>query len=647
MRLITAQVTNFRCVEDSNEFSLDNLTCLVGKNESGKTALLQALYRVNPHDMHDAALRVDEDYPRRYLLDYDARHADAEAVVVRTVWRLERDDIAAVEERLGPNALLSDQIAITRDYAGSQLWAVKVDRLAAFRHVLEHSELDELELEEVAALASVKRLVGFLEEQEEGLSERQQLLLDTLHAQFEDGSAVAAAIDILSHRAPTFLYFSSYHCMPGQVQLEALAQRREQRQQTPEDKVFLAFLALAGISLDTLLRINQFEPLLSRLESASSRISKELFQYWTQNPRLQVKFRLDVGQPGDPAPYDSGRILRTRIYNPDHEISVSFGDRSSGFVWFFSFLVLFSQFRRSNGERVVLLLDEPGLSLHAKGQRDLLRFIRQRLLPHQQVIYSTHSPFMVPADNLRCTRTVEDVIERDESGVRVHGTKVHGDALSSDADTLFPLQGALGYEIVRSLAIREHTLLVQSAAELVYFRALALELAYRDRQGLDPRWRICPLGSVERVPAFLALLDRNSRDVAVFSDFPGEMDVVSVCGARALKQNRIFAASMYTGQAESSVEDMLGKELFFLLVNKAFGLTKKKKLKVADCQRPAGIAGYARDALRSSDPDTLFDRLAPATILLERRPKLLKGLKGCGEALDRFEALFADLNALL
>ena len=48
MKLLSATIENFKCIEDSTEFSLDQVTCLVGKNEAGKTALLEALYKLNP-----------------------------------------------------------------------------------------------------------------------------------------------------------------------------------------------------------------------------------------------------------------------------------------------------------------------------------------------------------------------------------------------------------------------------------------------------------------------------------------------------------------------------------------------------------------------------------------------------------------------
>src|SRR5215470_19704263 len=67
MLLQKARVSNFKIVEDSNEFKVDQATCLIGKNESGKTAILEALYRLNPYDTTVAEFDIIEEYPRRYL----------------------------------------------------------------------------------------------------------------------------------------------------------------------------------------------------------------------------------------------------------------------------------------------------------------------------------------------------------------------------------------------------------------------------------------------------------------------------------------------------------------------------------------------------------------------------------------------------
>ncbi|MGW5063004.1 AAA family ATPase [Streptomyces sp. NPDC004096] len=65
MKLINAQITKYRSVEDSQLFDIEpDVTALVGKNESGKTTILQALYRLNPVE---ASAQLDEviDFPAR------------------------------------------------------------------------------------------------------------------------------------------------------------------------------------------------------------------------------------------------------------------------------------------------------------------------------------------------------------------------------------------------------------------------------------------------------------------------------------------------------------------------------------------------------------------------------------------------------
>ena len=89
MKLIEARVENFKCVEDSQPFGVDQVTCLVGKNEAGKSALLEALYKMNPvekekHEFHE------EEYPRRHLATYRQRQERASANVLTTVWELEQ-----------------------------------------------------------------------------------------------------------------------------------------------------------------------------------------------------------------------------------------------------------------------------------------------------------------------------------------------------------------------------------------------------------------------------------------------------------------------------------------------------------------------------------------------------------------------------
>src|SRR5690606_34444964 len=132
-------------------------------------------------------------------------------------------------------------------------------------------------------------------------------------------------------------------------------------------KLFAEFLEYAGVSIDEIAGVQTYETFNAKLQAASNNITDQILEYWTQNPDLNVAVRVEQARPGDPAPFNSGTIARARIENRLHRVDTPFSERSAGFVWFFSFLVKFAQVKDETSP-VVLLLDEPGLTLHGKAQ---------------------------------------------------------------------------------------------------------------------------------------------------------------------------------------------------------------------------------------------------------------------------------------
>ncbi|PYV14310.1 MAG: hypothetical protein DMG21_18680 [Acidobacteria bacterium] len=207
-------------------------------------------------------------------------------------------------------------------------------------------------------------------------------------------------------------------------------------------------------------------------------------------------------------------MARARVRNNLHKLTLPFSERSAGFIWFFSFLVKFAQVRKT-GNNLVLLLDEPGLTLHGKAQADLLRYIQEKLAPSHQVAFTTHSPFMVPPDDLPSVRIVEDKLIQTKPGqFRSEGTKVRDDTMVTDRDTLFPLQGALCYDITQTLFVGKHTLLVEGPGDILYLEAWSSALLRRGKRGLDRRWTLCPAGGIDRIQPFVALFGGQKLDIA-------------------------------------------------------------------------------------------------------------------------------------
>lgn len=653
MKLEKVHVTNFRSVDDSEEFSVEPVTCLVGKNEAGKSAILLALAALNPHLSTPATFDKERDYPRRLLTQYEDRHSGKAAVAITTTWRLTSPEAARIAATVGEGVVTTDLITISRAYGKEVDVSVDLDFGKALEHLYTKFQLDDSERSVLSSADTTSKLITTLAEISSP-TERHAALKSHLDGV---GAVTGQVSKLIRDMLPKFMYFAAYDRMDGAIQLEQTRQLIANGQINEDAhrgaRLFAEFLEYARVSIDDITNVATYETFNARLQAASNSITDQVLEYWTQNPDLSVVVRVEQSRPGDTAPLNSGMIAWARIHNGLHRVDTPFSERSAGFVWFFSFLVKFAQVQDEETP-VVLLLDEPGLTLHGKAQTDLLRFFKEKLAPHHQIVYSTHSPFMVPADELASVRIVEDKVEMKGQRRMPLGTKVREDVLTRDPDTLFPLQGALGYEISQSLFIGEHTLLVEGPGDILYIQALSDALKRRGRPGLDQRWTLCPAGGIDKIRPFVAMFAGNALHIAVLSDQAqgDKRKVEEMKRSEVLKAGHFYTMADFLQRAEADIEDIFEPDLFVSILNSTYGLADTTLL---DSKRLAAAnTGTARlvkqaEAAFAIMPTTVaeFDHFTPAGWLI-RNPKMLdaKSAPVTG-TIDRAQAIFDTYNALL
>jgi energy-coupling factor transporter ATP-binding protein EcfA2 len=646
MKLISVHVQNYRSILDSNPVEIGGITCLVGKNEAGKTAFLKALEGLRSVDPTYTEYAKTENYPRRYLSDYSSRHEEDEAKVIETVWSMDDSDYAVLAKEFGPEAVTGRQFTVSKTYATTaSTWSVPIDEKKAIEKLKADAGIGDLDNEPIKDAVFAPTIASRLTALETR-SAAQTKLLEKIKT-FRKERPILRAIDLLDARTPKFLYFSHYDRMSGEIAINKLRQDKANGGIEEGDQVFLDFLEYAGTTLDDLTAATRFEELNAQCEAAANRITDQIFEYWTQNDQLEIEVRLDEGKPEDLAPFNSGTIARARVKNNLHRVSVPFSERSAGFIWFFSFLVKFAQIKKAQGN-VIILLDEPGLTLHGTAQKDLLRFFKEELEPQHQLIYSTHSPFMVPADQLTSVRTVEDAVKTDARGrLSSDGTKVRSDVLTTDPQTNFPIFGAMGFEVTQGLLIAPNTLLVEGPGDILYLQALSKKLQSLKRKHLDPKWAICPAGGIDKVLPFVRLFYGNSLNVVVLTDFDrGQVKKLDLLyKTELLERERIILATEIAQQEEADIEDFFHPDFFAELLNQAYKLTGKNKLtskKLIDADPSTERLVKKAEAYFRTLPDTIpmFGHYDPAYYLMTH-PDLFEGEKsGLPETLDRFEEAF-------
>jgi AAA ATPase domain len=133
MRLTQVTATNYRCITDSGPVDIADVTCLVGKNESGKTAFLQALRRLNPVEGIGTYDDVME-YPAKGFARYKKVRDKQPATVIRAVLEFTDDELATIEERFGTGVLRSREFTVTKRYGSSStFFELDTDEAATVR----------------------------------------------------------------------------------------------------------------------------------------------------------------------------------------------------------------------------------------------------------------------------------------------------------------------------------------------------------------------------------------------------------------------------------------------------------------------------------------------------------------------------------
>ncbi len=566
MHLTSAIVKRFKSIDDSEVVRFEpDVTCLVGRNESGKTAFLEALARLNPLAGDPLAFDELRDYPRR--LRGRGRQEVAETVPVSATFELDDADVDDLWGEFGPGVVTSRTVRLDRTYGGRRRLVVEQD-------------------DDGRARSSGPKLASFV-----------------------------------TARLPHFLYFNHYSVLPGRVSIPRL-QTVSPARLAPGERTARSLLRMAGVGADDFAE-STYERRKVALEVAAERIGDEVLRYWSQGPDLQVELDVDfrANSPGG----EPGPFLDIRVRDQRHRVTMNFGERSEGFVWFFSFVAAFSEVQET--DQLIVLLDEPGLGLHAAAQADLLRYIGERLAKHHQVVYTTHSPFMVDPTAPRRVRTVEDLDDE--------GTKVREASAAVHPDTLVPLRAALASRVAAEIDLGPQTLLVAGPADLVYLEVMSAYLREVGRGGLDPRWVVLPAGGLHAIPALAAMLGAPPRAAVLLSRGAGHPEVTALVSDGLLLPERLVALTEITGTAEAGTEDLFG-EGFYLELLSWSGMQAPRAGEL-----PSGGSLVKRIEFALGHP---VDRYHPARFLLVNQARLLPAIGRV--TINRFAQLFEILNEL-
>ena len=638
MKLTNVTVYKYKSYDQQQSFPIDDdITIIVGKNESGKTAILEAIAKTNYFsDDSDFKFNPTHDYPRKEKKKYDKSGEIGKAI--SCTYLLEQEEISEIEKYLGCGVVSKWEFTVTTKYDNSgTVTHPEVDTNKFLEFIGNKYNLSPENLNILKTLTSKEQILDAIDghKLEEDDSEKEKLSKALIHIKdnyFTDlnwDNWLAAYLwqRHLKPIMPKFMYFDEYYELPSEINLETIS-----KSTTQDAKTAKALLELADVDLDDLKSPDSYEDFKAELEATSSEITQHIFKYWKNNTGLRFQFDIENKKNRD-YPNTSEKYLNIRIWSDKHHISLPLSNRSKGFNWFFSFIVWFSRIQEDKSNQYILLLDEPGLNLHAAAQADLLNFLDD-LSKEYQIIYTTHSPFMVPHNSLERVRTVYESKD---------GTTIKDAIEEKDSDTLFPLQAALGYDIAQNLFINKNNLLVEGVSDLIYLTMMSSILEESGLQGIRDDITIVPVGGLDKVTSFISLLKGQNLNIVcaldTFTDQKGKARLNSLIEQKIIKDKSILFFNEFSRNVGNiaDLEDLFSIEEYLKFFNSAFDEYDDIAASVIDANKPViqqinKIIGKSR-----------YNHYRPS--MTASKLGLSKGDFSQG-TIERFENLFKKINSL-
>ncbi|MBT4176406.1 MAG: AAA family ATPase [Thaumarchaeota archaeon] len=599
MRLRKFRARAYRCIHDSGEIRVGDLAAFVGRNESGKTTILQALTLLNK----------DQTISELDLCDEMSEDLKQEVRLAEGEFELNQNEIGLIKETF-PSIPEIKKIKIFRtnknpipeydfgdveiseaENSGLNSWENFREKFLSFLDTIPNHvqikldtgffqgqapETEEMFRNEMAEFGNNLQVLAADEpqviEEWNKISEANDSNFQSLLVGTTEKMALENFIDTNLH--PRFVYFSDYKKIIGNVNLN---EYRKERSSSPsiefsEDEFDKAdtvdnLFYLAELDVDALEEAkNSPSQLIKLLNTCSKRLTDKLNPAWKGDP-IHVELRLNPNNVMSVVISDvhkDGTVTNTGLLNR----------RAEGFKWTFSFIVNFAaETQRAELKEAILLLDEPARNLHPTQQRGISDLLKS-LAGSNQVLYATHSPYMIfdyaPGNLL--------VVELDK---KKHLSRIYYDYWNADDLTLTPILYGLSRGLVESILDRQigynsrPVIVVETISDTMYLNAF-------DKFLEDPNISMNPLNIVAAynknsvLPLSIFYRNHGYNTFVLLDNTEESKEISAQLIANEFSKTQTIFFEEKT-KALQSIEDYMITEDYLYAVNQTYAIKLRKE----------------------------------------------------------------------
>lgn len=319
------------------------------------------------------------------------------------------------------------------------------------------------------------------------------------------------------------------------------------------------------------------------LQSASTKLNQDFRTWWKQG---EYRFRFQA----------DGNHFRIWVSDDLRPEEIELEGRSKGLQWFFSFFLVFLVESKDSHSNCILLLDEPGLSLHPIAQQDLIEFFNS-LADQNQLLYTTHSPFLVSPANLGDIKA----LYVDDTGRSVVSEDLRANKKIAEK-SIYPVHAAIGITVSDTLLLGSQPVLVEGPSDQIYLYQIKNYLLSKGKFKNTKELVFIGTGGVSGMSPVIKIISGRENDLpftVIDSDNAGkEMEKGLRKGLYKSEESKILMVEAYSGMPDSEIEDLVpGTELARIFAKQYRGKTTDDfdDLYVADKPIVPQMEQFAKD----------------------------------------------------
>lgn len=445
MKLLSFRIKNFRSILDSGwqNLSIDCITGLIGQNESGKTSILEALDSFDKGEISPDILRSDESFPE-----------------VSCSFQIEKEELEEISsENILPDGLIEkinqkgNRINLTRRWES-------LDKNVLF---LEETDLKQIFSESKDSAETAEPSEGVTKVENQSADETPEAAAEKI----EKPKIITEEefTESVFSYTPNFEFFEDFaSLLPNSIDLEDLQNKNTSAEGYKGAK---NLLQIAGLDLQ-IFDSGNIRLITNKIDNLNQTVTANFQEFWQQkigkSNKIGIEFELKHHDQNTGDKVGKPYLV---FWVKDGREKLFPKQRSKGVRWFLSFyLQLKASSMESNEAGTIFLIDEPGSSLHARAQEDVIK-VFEEIKDKIHIIYTTHSPYLIKLDNLYRLLAVQRANEdNDKSETLVLNAHELGGA---SKDTLSPIYALMGIDFCHQQVIRkENNVLLEELSAFYY-----------------------------------------------------------------------------------------------------------------------------------------------------------------------------------